>query len=51
MGEELTSGDILQEHIQLSTILCQPFEVDLHRKDVTMKGWESPLRMRYSLAM
>jgi hypothetical protein len=51
MCEELTSGDILQEHIQLSTILRQSLKVDLNGRGGTMKGWEMPLRMRYSLEM
>jgi hypothetical protein len=51
MREELPSRDILQEHVQLPTILSQPLEVDLHGGGGTMKGWEMPLRMRYSLEM
>jgi hypothetical protein len=51
MREQLPAGDVLQKHVEVSTVLGQSFEVDLGLMDVTMKGWEMELRILYSLEM
>ena len=51
MREQLPAGDVLQKHVEVSTVLGQSFEVDLGLMDVTMKGWEMELSILYSLEM
>jgi hypothetical protein len=51
MGEELSSGDVLQEHVEVSVVLGESFEVDLRGVRLTMKGWVTEERILYSLAM
>ena len=51
MREQLSAGDVLQKHVEVSAVLGQSFEVDLGNMDVTMKGWEMELSILYSLEM
>jgi hypothetical protein len=51
MREQLATGDILQEHVEIPTVLGQSFEVDLHVVRGTIKGWLMELSILYSLAM
>ena len=49
--EQLSSGNVFQEHVQLPTVLGEPFEGDLRGLCGTMNGCVSELRILYSLAM
>lgn len=51
MSEELSSGDVLHVDVKIAGVLGESFEVNLNKKDSTMKGWLIVLRMRYSLEM
>lgn len=51
MREEFSSGDVLHEDVEIAGVLGEALEVDLNKKDTTMKGWLMLLRMRYSLEM
>lgn len=51
MREQLATGDILQKHVYIPTVLGQSFEVDLHVMRGTIKGWLMELSILYSLAM
>ena len=51
MRDQLATGDILQEHVEIPTVLGQSFEVDLHVMRGTIKGWLMELSILYSLAM
>ena len=49
--EQLSSRNVLHEHVDIFRVLSDTFEIDLNQQKGTMKGWLIVLRILYSLEM